>query len=80
MHADMWADRLRDEPRFRGALDELLPYALGLLEPNDRPALLTATGLEGAAPVERGAHDESWPGLWEEMTMVRRHEPAGVAW
>ncbi len=80
MHADMWAERLRDEPRFRGALDELLPYALGLLEPSDRPALLTATGLEGAAPVERGAHDESWPQLWEEMTMVRRSEPAGVAW
>ena len=25
MHAEMWADRLRDEPRFRHALDELRP-------------------------------------------------------
>jgi ring-1,2-phenylacetyl-CoA epoxidase subunit PaaC len=80
MHADMWAERLRDEPRFRAALDELLPYALGLLEAADRPALLAATGLENVAPIERGRHDDSWPQLWEEMTMVRRSEPAGVAW
>jgi ring-1,2-phenylacetyl-CoA epoxidase subunit PaaC len=80
MHADMWAERLRGEPRFRAAVDELLPYALGLLEPGDRPALLAATGLDEVAPVERGSHDESWPQLWEEMTMVRRTEPAGVAW
>lgn len=80
MHADMWTERLRDEPRFRAALEELLPYALGLLEPGDRPALRAATGLEDAEPIARGAHDESWPQLWEEMTMVRRSEPAGVAW
>jgi ring-1,2-phenylacetyl-CoA epoxidase subunit PaaC len=80
MHADMWAERLRDEPRFTSALGELLPYALGLLEPGDRPALLAATGLGEAPAVERGDHDESWPQLWEEMTMVRRSEPAGVAW
>ena len=80
MHADMWAERLHDEPRFRAALAELLPHALGLLEPGDRPALLAATRLEDAAPIERGAHAESWPQLWAEMTMVRRSEPAGVAW
>ena len=28
---EMWADRLRDEPRFRAAVDELWPYALGVL-------------------------------------------------
>src|SRR4051794_18725108 len=80
MHADMWADRLRDEPRFHAALRDLLPFALGLLEPADRPALLAATGLADAEPVPRGAHDESWPQLWDEMTMVRRSEPAGAAW
>jgi ring-1,2-phenylacetyl-CoA epoxidase subunit PaaC len=80
MHADMWAERLGNEPRFRGAVDELLPYALGLLEPDDRPKLLASTGLGDVPPVERDVHDESWPELWEEMTMVRRSEPAGVAW
>ena len=29
MHAELWADRLRDEPRFRQALDELQPYVGG---------------------------------------------------
>ena len=29
MHAEMWLERLRDEPRFREAMDELWPYALG---------------------------------------------------
>jgi ring-1,2-phenylacetyl-CoA epoxidase subunit PaaC len=80
MHADMWAERLRGEPRFRAAVGELLPHALGLLEPADREVLLTATGLDEVAAIERGEHDESWPRLWDEMTMVRRSEPAGVAW
>ena len=31
MHAEMWLERLRDEPRFREALEELWPYALGVL-------------------------------------------------
>ena len=26
MHAELWAERLRDEPRFRQALDDLRPY------------------------------------------------------
>ena len=80
MHAEMWEERLRDEPRFRAAVAELLPLALGMLESASRPALLAATGLEEVEPVERGEHDASWPALWEEMTMVRRSEPAGVAW
>ena len=80
MHGEMWAERLRDEPRFHAAVEELLPHALGMLEPASRPAFLAATGLAAVEPVERGEHDESWPGLWDEMTMVRRSEPAGVAW
>src|SRR5207249_8529321 len=31
MHAEMWHDRLRDEPRFRAAVEELWPYAVGML-------------------------------------------------
>jgi ring-1,2-phenylacetyl-CoA epoxidase subunit PaaC len=81
MHAHMWAERLRDEPRFRGAVEDLLPYALGLLEPGSRPAFLAAVGADTEVEaVERDSHDEGWTELWEEMTMVRRSEPAGVAW
>jgi ring-1,2-phenylacetyl-CoA epoxidase subunit PaaC len=29
MHAELWAERLRDEPRFNQALDELRPYVDG---------------------------------------------------
>ena len=29
MHAEMWAERLADEPRYREAAEELSPYALG---------------------------------------------------
>jgi hypothetical protein len=57
MHAQMWHDRLRDEPRYLEALEELRP----LLE-------------------ERGEHTAELPELWEEMTMVRRSQPAGTKW
>jgi ring-1,2-phenylacetyl-CoA epoxidase subunit PaaC len=29
---------------------------------------------------ERGEHTSELPGLWEEMTMVRRSQPAGTKW
>jgi ring-1,2-phenylacetyl-CoA epoxidase subunit PaaC len=56
MHAEMWDARLKDEPRYRAALEELRP----LVDLRD-------------------AHAEDWPGLWGEMTMVRRSIP-GAAW
>jgi ring-1,2-phenylacetyl-CoA epoxidase subunit PaaC len=58
MHAQMWFDRLRDEPRFTAALEELRP----LLDGN------------------RGEHSSALTELWEEMTMVRRSQPAGTKW
>jgi ring-1,2-phenylacetyl-CoA epoxidase subunit PaaC len=58
MHAQMWFDRLKDEPRFSAALEELRPL-LG----------------EG-----RDEHTPELAELWDEMTMVRRSEPAGTAW
>jgi ring-1,2-phenylacetyl-CoA epoxidase subunit PaaC len=84
MHAELWLDRLRDEPRFREALDELWPYAVAMSEPADRERLsrlfkrkiASNTVLLG---LERGAHVEEWPALWEEMTMVRRSVP-GATW
>jgi ring-1,2-phenylacetyl-CoA epoxidase subunit PaaC len=57
MHAQMWHERLQNEPRYVAALEELRP----LLE-------------------ERGAHGPELTELWEEMTMVRRSQPAGTAW
>jgi ring-1,2-phenylacetyl-CoA epoxidase subunit PaaC len=58
MHAEMWFDRLKDEPRFTAALEELRP----LLD-------------EG-----RDEHTSELAELWNEMTMVRRSQPAGTAW
>jgi ring-1,2-phenylacetyl-CoA epoxidase subunit PaaC len=58
MHAAMWFDRLKDEPQFTAALDELRP----LLD-------------EG-----REEHTAELGELWEEMTIVRRSQPAGTTW
>jgi ring-1,2-phenylacetyl-CoA epoxidase subunit PaaC len=58
MHAQMWFDRLGDEPRFTSALEELRP--------------LLDTG--------RDEHSPELAELWEEMTVVRRSQPAGTKW
>jgi ring-1,2-phenylacetyl-CoA epoxidase subunit PaaC len=58
MHAQMWHDRLRDEPRYAAALEELRP-------------LLDS---------DRDAHSRELSELWEEMTVVRRSQPAGTKW
>jgi ring-1,2-phenylacetyl-CoA epoxidase subunit PaaC len=79
MHAELWQERLREEPRFRDALAELWPYALGVVEPELRPALTARFDLPEAEPVERGRHAEGWAELWEEMTEVRRSVP-GATW
>lgn len=82
MHAEMWADRLRGDTRFEEAVAELWPYALGVLDEELRPELAKKTGLpvvSDMATVERGAHVDDWPPLWEEMTSVRRSVP-GAAW
>jgi ring-1,2-phenylacetyl-CoA epoxidase subunit PaaC len=79
LHAQMWDDRLRDEPRYREAVAELFPYALGVVDPELRPALAERVGLTEVEAVDRGTHVDEWPALWEEMTMVRRSVP-GAAW
>ena len=80
MHAEMWHDRLREEPRFQAAVEELWPYALGVLPAEQRPELAELVGLEAVDAIERGTHTDELPGLWEEMTLVRRSEPAGARW
>jgi ring-1,2-phenylacetyl-CoA epoxidase subunit PaaC len=79
IHAEMWAERLRDEPRFAEAVDELWPYALGILDPSMRERLAERVGRPVADAVERGEHTDELRPLWEEMTMVRRSVP-GAAW
>jgi ring-1,2-phenylacetyl-CoA epoxidase subunit PaaC len=63
MHAEMWFDRLKDEPRFAAALEELRPLAAAILDP----------GL-------RNGHTPGLAELWDEMTSVRRSQPAGTTW
>ena len=82
IHAQMWEDRLRGEPRFQGALDELWPAAVAVLPKELRPRLADRMGRELPADftgVERGTHSAEWPPLWEEMTEVRRSVP-GAEW
>jgi ring-1,2-phenylacetyl-CoA epoxidase subunit PaaC len=80
MHAQMWHERLRDTARFRAAVEELWPYALGVVDPSQREELSARVGLPGGAAVERGTHVEEFTALWDEMTMVRRSAPAGAQW
>jgi phenylacetate-CoA oxygenase, PaaI subunit len=57
LHAEMWHERLKDEPRYEEALEELRP-------------------LVG----KRNGHTPALTELWEEMTSVRRSQPAGTTW
>jgi len=85
MHAEMWRERLGDTPQFQAAVEELWPYAVGLLQPDQRKALAARVSL--ALPSdglllgkERGTHTDELAELWNEMTMVRRSAPAGAQW
>jgi ring-1,2-phenylacetyl-CoA epoxidase subunit PaaC len=84
IHAAMWADRLRGEPRFEGAVERLWPAAAALLDEDARPLLAEHVGRElpsGSEPqtFSRGTHTGELRELWEEMTMVRLSVP-GAAW
>jgi ring-1,2-phenylacetyl-CoA epoxidase subunit PaaC len=82
LHAELWAERLRDEPRFRDALDELWPYALGVLPESQRPLLaerLNRLSNNLSQGMERGSHTQELTELWDEMTSVRRSAP-GAQW
>jgi ring-1,2-phenylacetyl-CoA epoxidase subunit PaaC len=82
MHAQMWADRLRESAerdRFEAAVEELWPAALGLLEGEQRDRLCELVGREPVEALGRDEHTEELAPLWEEMTMVRRSVP-GATW
>ena len=56
MHAQMWAERLRGEPRFGRRVEELWPYALGRRRADEQRAELGGrVGLADVDAVERGA-------------------------
>ena len=79
MHAEMWIERLRSseegERRLEGALERLWPYALGLLDGEQRGMLAEQVGRAEVEAVERGRHTEDLWALWDEMTIVRRSAP-----
>jgi ring-1,2-phenylacetyl-CoA epoxidase subunit PaaC len=80
LHAELWASRLADEPRFATAVEQLWPYALGVVAPEQRAELAQRVGLPADVEAhERGTHTDELESLWEEMTEVRRSAP-GAAW
>jgi ring-1,2-phenylacetyl-CoA epoxidase subunit PaaC len=90
IHAEMWVDRLlaseEARPRLDEALEELWPYALGVLDDDLRPELVRRVeaklgrAMPEVEPVSRGQHEAELAELLEEMTMVRRSAPAGARW
>jgi ring-1,2-phenylacetyl-CoA epoxidase subunit PaaC len=81
LHAEMWHERLRDADVFKSAVEDLWPYALGVLPAGEqRETLAARVGLPLVDAVERGTHTEGLAAIWDEMTMVRRSAPAGAQW
>lgn len=90
MHAEMWVDRLLSTEEGRGrldeAIDELWPYALGVLDGRLRAEFRArieerlGRALPDVEAVERGLHEAELAELWKEMTTVRRTAPAGAQW
>jgi len=90
IHAEMWVDRLlgsgEGRPRLGEALDELWPYALGVLDDDLRPELARRVegklgrALPAVETIGRGRHGADLTDLLDEMTSVRRTAPAGARW
>ena len=90
MHAEMWIERLlsteEGRSRLNEAVDELWPYALGVLDDALRPELRARAQerlgrvLPEVEAVPRGVHEAELGELWEEMTSVRRSAPPGSQW
>jgi ring-1,2-phenylacetyl-CoA epoxidase subunit PaaC len=79
MHAQMWVERLLGDERFEAAVEELWPFALGVLDGEQRDAFAERVGREQVDAIERGGHSGELRELWDEMTMVRRSVP-GASW
>ncbi len=89
MHAEMWIDRLlaveEGRQKLDDALEELWPYALGVLDDELRPELVhrveerLGRPMPAVEPVRRGDHVAELGELLDEMTSVRRSAP-GAQW
>ena len=79
MHAEMWADRLGTEPRFRVAVESLWQDALGVLPDELRKEYSNRVGIGEVTATERGETTDDLRELWDEMTSVRRSIP-GAQW
>ena len=79
MHAEMWADRLGAEPRFRAAVEALWQDALGVLPDELRKEYSNRVGIGEVLATERGETTDDLRELWQEMTIVRRSVP-GAQW
>lgn len=90
LHAEMWVARLLADGEGRRRLgegvEELWPYALGILGEELRPAYAAEVRerlgfeLPDVEAIERGRHEPELAGLLDEMTVVRRSAPAGAQW
>src|ERR1700750_2378289 len=70
MHAEMWHDRLKGEPRFTAAVEELWPYAVGIVPEELRPELAARAGQvfpcdNLSQAHERGTHTDDLGPMWE---------------
>ena len=80
MHAELWHDRLRDEPRYRAASRGAAPVRAG--PRRDRSSgqrLPRGSAWPKSKQSSAATHADGWPELWDEMTEVRRSIP-GAAW
>ena len=90
LHAEMWLDRLLSNPegsaKLEEAVEELWPYALGVLDDELRPVFAERVraalpfALPDVEPVTREQHSAELAELLEEMTVVRRSAPEGAEW
>ena len=73
-------------PALDEAIEELWPYALGVLdgellaELGARVEERLGRSLPDIEAVPRGVHEAELAELWEEMTSVRRSAPSGAQW
>jgi ring-1,2-phenylacetyl-CoA epoxidase subunit PaaC len=79
MHAELWAGRLGADAAFRGAVERLWRYALGVVPDELRKELSNRVGIGEVVAVERGETTDDLRALHEEMTFVRRSVP-GAQW
>ena len=81
LHAELWAVRLQDEPRFRDAVEELWPYALGVVGPELREEFgATRRARAGRSAHERNGRTPEFAELWEDDDRSAAGSAPGAQW